>query len=269
MRATINPDDPPWGVATAVFVWLSSLMLMVFIPILAIVPYALYNFGGMSVAALNQAIAGDPNVLLITLAATIPTHLLMLGMVWGVVTGFGKRPFWSTIGWGWGRNFGIWKSAGSALVLLLVGGVVAYYLGGEKTPFEQMLESSTAARFIASFLATATAPLVEELIYRGVLYSALHRALGAVWAVVTVASLFTLVHVSQYYNNIGVIVAVGLLAFALTCVRAWTGRVLPCFIIHLIFNGLQVAGLIYEYFQPGKPAAETKAALFAFISYVT
>ncbi|MGH9903747.1 MAG: CPBP family intramembrane glutamic endopeptidase, partial [Pyrinomonadaceae bacterium] len=67
----------------------------------------------------------------------------------------------------------------------------------------------------------------------------------------------------QYYNNPGVIAAVGTLGFALTYVRARTGSVLPCFIIHLVFNSIQVAVLIYEYFHPTMDPAgtETKAGL--------
>ena len=65
-----------------------------------------------------------------------------------------------------------------AALLLLGGGLVAAWLGGEKTPFEEMLESSAAARFMTAALATVTAPLVEELVFRGVAYPALQRALA-------------------------------------------------------------------------------------------
>jgi membrane protease YdiL (CAAX protease family) len=158
-------------------------------------------------------------------------------------------------------------SALAAVALLVAGGTVAWLIPGEKTPFEQMLESSAAARFATAFLATATAPLVEELVYRGVLYPALRRVTGVVWAVVIVSAMFSVVHVTQYYNNIGVIAAVSMLAFALTYVRARTGRVLPCFVIHLIFNGLQVAALIFEYFFPGKLSGDAKTGLLALIHY--
>ena len=86
---------------------------------------------------------------------------------------------------------------------------------------------------------------------------------GMIWAVIIVSALFLSVHVPQYQNNLAVIAAVGMLSVALTTVRAVTGRVLPCFIIHLVFNGVQVAGLIYTYFYPGKPAADATSGLFA------
>src|SRR5205085_4691915 len=71
-----------------------------------------------------------------------------------------------------------WSSVGTAILLLVAGVGATYYFGGEKTPFDQMLESSTAARFMTAALATVTAPLVEELVFRGVAYPALQRALA-------------------------------------------------------------------------------------------
>jgi membrane protease YdiL (CAAX protease family) len=306
-QAPIDPDDPPWGVGAAMLVWVSSILLMIIIPLLVVVPYMIIRFRGSSFDQIQQAVTGDPTVLLVTLIATLPTHAATVAIVWAVVTGFGKRPFWQTIGWGWGTNFGFWSSVATAILLLGAGGLVAYYLGGEETPFDQMLKSSAAARFTTAALATLTAPLVEEFVFRGVLYPALMRSLarlvsylktlssplappyargafvgvlnrvalsvltffgvfdarqgGAAWSVIIVSTLFLSVHVPQYNNNAGVLVAVGMLSLALTTVRALTGRLLPCFIIHLVFNGIQVAQLIYEYFHPDKP--DTKAGLIA------
>jgi membrane protease YdiL (CAAX protease family) len=312
----IDPDDPPWGVGMAMLVWVSSMLLMIFIPLLAVIPYLIIRYRGSDFQQLGQSIATDPNALLITLVATLPTHAVTVAIIWALVTGFGKRPFWRTIGWNWGESFGFWSSVAVAILLLVAGGLVAYYLGGEKTPFDQMLESSAAARFTTAALATLTAPLVEEMVFRGVLYPAIMRGIerlvvlfralaapvgalhaggatvsaqgavagllnraalsvltffgaldarqgGMAWSIIIVSMLFLSVHVPQYNNNPGVLVAVGMLSLALTTVRALTKRLLPCFIIHLVFNGVQVVELIREYFVPGSPAGDTKAGLLA------
>jgi membrane protease YdiL (CAAX protease family) len=249
--AAIDPDDPPWGVLAGLFVWLSSIVLMIMAYALVVVPYVLLTRGAGAPGQTPESLLADPNMTLLSVASVVPSHLATLLVVWAVVTNLGKRPFFRTVGWGWGPRFGLWTSAALAVLLLLFGGVLMYFLGRDvKTPFDEMLESSVQARFATAFLATATAPLVEELVYRGVLYPALRRAVGMFGAVVAVASLFTVVHVSQYYNNPAVIATVGSLAFALTYVRARTGRVLPCFVIHLVFNGIQCAWLVLEYFYP-------------------
>jgi membrane protease YdiL (CAAX protease family) len=102
-----------------------------------------------------------------------------------------------------------------------------------------LVESSIPARLATAFVAVFTAPLVEELIYRGVLYSAIERALGRGIAIFAVSLLFAGVHVFQYINNVAVITVITLLSFTLTFVRAYSGKLLPSFVIHLVFNGVQ------------------------------
>jgi membrane protease YdiL (CAAX protease family) len=246
----INPDDPPWGVGAGFLIWLASVFLLLLLQLVAVIPYIVYRYRGTDLQQLGTLITSDTNVLLISILSILPAHCLTLFLVWALVTRFGKRPFWQTIGWSWSPRVGFWTSAGLAVALLIIGGLIAKFIGGQKTPFDEMLESSAANRFAAAFMATATAPLVEELVYRGILYSALQRAIGMWWSVLLVGALFTGVHVAQYYNNLGVIAAVATLGFTLTYVRARTGRILPCIVIHLVFNGIQCVGLVLSYFYP-------------------
>jgi uncharacterized protein len=240
----IDPDNPPWGTGMAFLVWLASFLLLLFVPVVFLLPYAARR--GITPAspdyarALGQFALSDPTAVFLQVFSNVPIHLLTFLIVWAMVTGFGKRPFWETLGWSWGRHFGLWSSIGLGIALFFAGSAVAQLLGGDKpTQLDQILNSSPASKYTIVFLATLTAPLAEELIYRGVLYSALQRLTGKLFAVVLVLAVFTVVHVPQYWPNYGVIAAVGLLSIALTVVRAVSGRLLPCFIIHLIFNGIQ------------------------------
>lgn len=265
--ALINPDDPPWGVGAGFFVWLSSVVLMFAMNFLAIIAYvAVRGLPPPDEGGLNAALQTDPNLTLYALVSLIPTHIATLFVVWAVVTNFGKRPFWQTVGWDWSPRFGFWASAGLAVLMLVLSLIAIKLLGsGLKTQLDEMLESSTEARFVTAFLAVAGAPIVEELVYRGVLYPAMQRVVGVFWAIIIVASLFAFVHVAQYYNNPAVVFAVASLGFVLTYVRAKTGRLLPCFVIHLVFNGIQVAALIIEHFTEKPDAVETPAGLVAFV----
>jgi uncharacterized protein len=249
----IDPDDPPWGSVAGLLVWAGSVLMMGLVPLVFVIPYVVYRLSGQGFGRIDEVLQNDPTVLLVGIVATLPTHLATLGLVWAVVTHFGRRPFWETIGWGWSPRFGFWRSVLTAFLLLVGAVLVANLLGVNRTPFDEMLKSSTAALFTTAFLATATAPLVEELVYRGVLFPALRRSTNTAFAIILVTVLFASVHIWQYKNSPGTIGAIFLLSLALTYVRAATGRVLPCVVIHFVFNGVQVAGLIYEFFWP--PAA--------------
>jgi membrane protease YdiL (CAAX protease family) len=165
-------------------------------------------------------------------------------------------PFFKAPGFQWPKNFSplITTALGVllAFVLLAIGWAVTQAFGGSKTQLDLLVESSLPARFATAFVAVFTAPLVEELIYRGLLYSALERAAGVGIAIAVVSLLFAGVHVFQYSNNIGVISVITLLSFTLTYARAYSGSVLPPFIIHLVFNGIQGLVLVLSPFIESK-----------------
>ena len=260
-----DPNKPPWGVGSAVVLLLLSIGLVVFVPFFFVLPYA-FNQGMMfGTPEQNQAflqfLATDKTSIILQIAALLPIHLLTMIMVWGLVTGFRKRPFASTIGLNWGNIpalKGLAICTGLGVVLFMIGSVIAKVLGGDKpTPLEQIIHSSLMARYLVSFFAVATAPLAEEFVYRGVLYAPLQRAVGVKGAVLIVLGIFTLIHVPQYLPNVGVIAAVFLLSVALTLVRAIWGRLLPCVIIHLVFNGITAVILVLEpYLQRFMPTPD-------------
>lgn len=248
LPAFINPDSPPWNSLMAFGVWLLSIFALVVLVNAAVLVYALAN--QIKMAEIGEAIQKqtDPNILLISVLTTIPAHLLTIGAVWLVVTRAGKFPFWQTLGWNWGKNFGFWASFGTGIGFFLLAGLLVSLFGETENDLMRILRSSRAAVYVTAFLATFTAPLVEETVYRGVMYSAFRRWLGNVGAVALVTLLFALVHVPQYYPSYGVILAILLLSLVLTTVRAFTGNLLPCVVIHTVFNGIQSIILLLEPF---------------------
>ena len=240
---TIDPDDPPWGMVHALLLWLMSVALIVVVPLLSLLPYIVYK-------TMTQGPVIDPmkdtGLVFISILAVLPAHILTLAIVWLVVTNRGRRPFLQILGWTWPSNFGPVKCIGLAVLLLIVAVLFTWLFGGAETQLDQIVKSSLKARFVLAFLAVFTAPLVEEVIYRGVMYPALQRAIGTLWAVAIVSILFAGVHVFQYFNNLAVVSVIAVLSVTLTLVRSRTRSLLPCFVIHLVFNGLQALFLVFQ-----------------------
>jgi len=257
-----DPDDPAWGVGSALFVWIASIILIVVMPLLFLLPYAaskgLHMGDPNYVKALAELALGDKTGVLLQVVALLPSHLLTFVLIWALVTRFGRQSFFAAVGWGWSGRFRFWRCVALGLGLFIVGSTLAWLLGSAKpTQLEQIINSSLAARYSISILAVGTAPFVEEFMYRGVLYAPLQKLAGAPTAVVLVLALFTIIHVPQYWPNVGVLAAVALLSVALTLVRAYTHRLLPCIVIHLVFNGIQAVLLIAEpYAQKILPGSE-------------
>jgi membrane protease YdiL (CAAX protease family) len=267
----IDPNNPVWGIGGALLIWLASIVVQAVVPIFFVIPFALHR--GLNLAspdfarsALELAVT-DRTGIFLQILSILPTHLLILALLWAFVTRFGKRPFLSSLGWGWSRQLRLWHSVALGIVLFAAATALANLLGTEKpTQLEQLINSSMAARYTIAALAVFTAPFVEEFVYRGVLYSALQRTIGVKAAVIFVLGLFTLIHVPQYWPNIGVISAVALLSIVLTIVRANTGRLLPCVVIHMTFNAVQAVILVVgpyaqRFLPPTDPTVPTISVL--------
>lgn len=254
----IDPDNPPWGFPIAFLAWAFTLLLLIFSPLIFLLPYVIRRGLQPSSPNFAQALADlalkDPTAIFLQVLSTVPTHLITFLIAWAIVTRLGKYPFWETIGWSWSPRFGLWGSIVLGVLLFIASSVIAKLLGGDQpTQLDLILNSSPATKYLIAFMATFTAPFAEEFIYRGLLYSPLQRIIGKAKAVVFVLGLFTVVHLPQYWPNFGVIAAIGLLSVALTVVRAVSGRLLPCIVIHLLFNGIQSV-LIVAGFAGPKPS---------------
>ncbi len=248
----------------AFLTWIASVGLLL-LPQLIALPYLISHYRGLRPTA--EVLFADKTFIIIVVSGILPAHLVTLLLAWAVVTRLGKVSARKALGWSWPTGFGLWQSAALAILLFMMAWLITLVLGGQETELERILQSSRVAALIIAFVATVTAPLVEEIIYRGVLYSAVQRSTGAVPAVIIVTLMFALPHVQQYWPNLAAISSITLLSAVLTVTRARTGRLLPCFVIHLIFNGIQSLIIVFEpslraLVEHWRPQAPTGALTF-------
>jgi membrane protease YdiL (CAAX protease family) len=183
-------------------------------------------------------------VVIISLAFTLIMHVAGFVAAWMFVTRLGRRPFWQSLGWGWHPQFKMVHAVGLAFLMIGVGGALEEILPHTETDLERFLKMGILARIMVAALAVMTAPLIEEIVYRGVVYSSVERLIGRGAAVFFVTLLFTAVHVPQYWGSVAAITAIVSLSFVLTLTRAWTGKLLPCVVIHLVYNVVQAIALL-------------------------
>lgn len=257
-RYLFNSDNPPWGFGQAFLTWFLSVVLLLLLPLVFGLPYIMYYYQG---TASKETLLADKTFIFISVFLNIPVHILTFLMAWAVITQLGKFQFREMVGWSWSPRIGFWRSAGLAVLLFGLALVLVLLFGGPETEVERIIQSSRATALVLAFLAVATAPLVEETVYRGIMYPAFQRSIGMAGAIIVVSALFAVGHVYQYWPNFGVISAIVLLSIALTVVRAVTRRLLPCFIIHLVFNGIQAVEIVLAPYLRGlDPGGEKKAA---------
>ncbi len=234
----------------AFLVWLASVAFILIVPSFLVLPYIFSQSADFTDRnKLLEISQTDPTVLLISVLGVIPAHLLTLALAWLVVTNFRKFSFRETLGWNW-DGFKFWHCFVILGGFYILAAIAANYFPEQENDMLRILRSSRTAVYVVAFLATFTAPIVEEVIYRGVLYSAFQRTLGIPVAVLLVTILFALVHVPQYYPSYSTIFLICLLSLVLTLVRVYTNNLLPCIALHMVFNGLQSLLLILEPYLP-------------------
>ncbi|MGQ9900897.1 MAG: lysostaphin resistance A-like protein [Fimbriimonadales bacterium] len=148
----------------------------------------------------------------------------------------------------WFRG-GFWRQMGAAFagyaayvpilsVLLIITMRIAPALPAEQTnPIgERAVEMQSVLSWLWLFLQAAVlAPIIEEIVFRGVLFKVLWQRTGRVWLSAFVSGyLFAVIH-PQF---LGGILPITVLGTILALVYAHTRSLLPCMVIHALNNGL-------------------------------
>lgn len=142
--------------------------------------------------------ADDPNLLMLSLvivtfvalfATTLWYLRLRRRLSWHLLGPI--RPAWSHVGWG------VLGGVGGFLGIQVTIGIILTALGEDDPPSQELLETVDGPMTVVLLVigAVILAPLVEEVIFRGVLFQALRRRLG-LWPGATISSLaFGFIHV--------------------------------------------------------------------------
>jgi membrane protease YdiL (CAAX protease family) len=169
--------------------------------------------------------------------AGVIQYAVILGIVLLLARGLDRRSF---LGFrrptSWGRAARI---SGVVLIIVFVVGAAVRPFGNpekEQGLIPNHWDSSRAAQFVAyAAVVTIVAPLVEELMFRGVGYGLL-EPFGRTAAILAVGLSFALIH--GLVAGFPVIAAFGI---GLAYLRAKTGSIYPCILLHAAFNTLGLA----------------------------
>lgn len=234
-----------WGCGDIGF----GLAAMLFLSLVIVLPAAIVMAAGAGPDATTAEIdLNSPVIVLAGLAGT-----------WGGLGG------WAIIASKWRglgtlrEDFQYWFKLPHDIGLGLAGGVVAILAGAIVAAIEQALKvdaisngqfleankDSNRPAFIVMGLAAAIgAPVVEELFFRGLAFTAIQRRLDTGWAVVLSTVLFGALH----YQSAPTAAAAAFLVLHITTfglvlggLRAWTGRCGPGVVAHMAINGFGVA----------------------------
>src|SRR4029079_1629314 len=105
----------------------------------------------------------------------------------------------------------------------------------KQLPIDEYFKTRSAAFAMLAF-GVLVAPLVEELLFRGMLYPALNRALGVTAALVLTSLAFALLHAGQLALSWAPLLSLFLVGFALTLGRARFQSVAASTLVPMAYN---------------------------------
>lgn len=222
-------DQPAWGWKEVVIAISLMIPAMLLGPVLAI---------GVSWLILGQA----PTQVQIAIPGQFAAYSLWLAAVW-ILLRSPTASFWQTIGWRWPDN-GPWVYLALGPGLALATGLIANLLHAKNIQnglMEQLLADPVACRLLVLFGVTG-APLIEELLFRGIFLPVAIRDLGIVAGLLVTSIPFSLMHGPMYdwsWQHLSLLVIVGI-AFGLIRIRS--NSTLASTITHGAYNLMMFAG---------------------------
>jgi membrane protease YdiL (CAAX protease family) len=158
----------------------------------------------------------------------------------GLAADFGFRFTW------WDPLIGL----GAAFVTLVLSGLVQAWVslltGNEPATNADAIfdgvTGNTALLVLMSLMTTFGAPLVEELLFRGLALRAVEKRFGGVAAVLASSVLFGMLHYQfDGAPQLGLMAGIGVYGLMFALVTRWSGRLGPAVFTHVWVNGLATA----------------------------
>jgi len=204
------------------------------------------TLGAAGLSALARSLGLTGSALTLTIGALLSAgYLLVLGCVWWVARRRGVT-FADAVGM---RPASGAAFAGGVLLAVVVGrlaagawGIALQYLDVPGSPQDvdpsRLFPATPAGILVAFLVAVVLAPLAEEVLFRGVLLSALSRRWGTAVAVFGSSAVFSAMHVSPI-----AVPPIFVLALVLGWLFVRTRSLTVCIVAHSVFNGFGLAAL--------------------------
>lgn len=111
-------------------------------------------------------------------------------------------------------------------------------------PLAEMALTPGLQQLVWIIAALMVAPIVEECLFRGILYGGYRRSLGPVWAAVLSTLIFWMLHLTETLRYWPAMVAIAALALVGLWHRLRFSAVGPAVSVHVGYNGMIVLGAI-------------------------
>lgn len=233
------PAPPPSGENPG-FDWIDVLLIV------AVAIFSIFLTTAIAVVVVysahpspNDAKDAATNVFVL-LPAQLGSYILTVGFMVLLVWVRYRAPFLEAVRWNAPSRrlayTSVASGAGLGLMVIAIEGLLQRWIP-KSLPIDEFFRTPSSAYAMAVF-AILIAPVVEELFFRGFLFSALARPLGPFLAVGLTGGLFALLHGAQLAFAWVPLLLLFVVGATLTLVRARTSSVATTVLMHMSYNAM-------------------------------
>jgi membrane protease YdiL (CAAX protease family) len=154
-----------------------------------------------------------------------------------------QQTFWRSLGWKTPDPKAILAAIAAGLGLAMLASLVLWLEPDTQAfPLEKLFDSRSASIAIGAF-AILVAPLVEELVFRGLLFAIVERIAGVHVAILMTGLLFATLHAPEYWHAWNHLVMITMVGLTFSLVRGLTGNLAPSILMHVGYNTLIMIGV--------------------------
>lgn len=218
-----TPDYPFWGFAEVL------LTAAIFIPALLT--------GSVITNSIARTFRSPLPMGISSLLAEAIAYVIVFGAIWVMFQRYGRDLF-SSLGWvpsPFSAAALVWTGVGLAVAVVVLS--VVLQTPTVPTPFQKLL-SDRATRIAIGLFGVTVGPVVEELLFRGLLQPFLMRLAGVLPGIVITAALFGSLHLQQYGFIWQSGFLVTLVGFVLGAVRHVSGSTRASALVHISYNAV-------------------------------
>ncbi|MGH9469676.1 MAG: lysostaphin resistance A-like protein [Terriglobia bacterium] len=237
-RDTLAPE--PWTYRDLVLFLVAVVVVILGSNVVALAIYA----------ALRPVVGWRPTPEAIThntfflLATQFLAYILLFAYIYFLVVVHYRMRFWNGIRWGRLTRMRVLHYIGAGILITIAVQVIPVFLP-DKTHFPlQRLFSSQAASIAVAVFAVVIAPFMEELIFRGVLFSIFEVHAGLGFAIGITAVLFAAMHIPEYWGAWDHVFLIFLVGLAFSITRGVTRSLAPSVVMHVTYNACLMIGLL-------------------------
>ncbi|TVR23879.1 MAG: CPBP family intramembrane metalloprotease [Nitriliruptor sp.] len=220
--------------------WIATFSVLIFIaPNLVLLGIA-------GVDAVETVTPDSTTLIVVNLVVGLVLQVIVFGLALLPLLAAG-RPF-SRL-WGPTRTtgamvaIGLATGVGVAIISFTLNAIVVLLAGVEDPVEQQLLQDALAGGLplaLVALLAVVVAPLVEEVIFRGVLFRALADRINLPVGLVLSSAVFALIHIEVVLSQPFALVGLFTVGFLLALAYYLTGNLMVAVLGHAVFNAISL-----------------------------